>query len=349
MYDIYEDRIREAKTLLPEFTSPYQDYRTYPSSVTPGIRLGLNVIKPLRPGYMLVQLHGWHMSMPKPQRREEPVPDNDYVLVQVDMRGRAFSQGEADCNGLELMDIYDAVQFVRGAYRDWLLDPAVVYLEGGSGGGGNVLAAVNKFPDLFAAASALYGISDYAVWYANDELGEFRDDMDVWIGCTPEQDPERYMARSGLHLAENQRTPLYIAHGDRDDRVPVVQSRLYVERMNRLGRADLVLYDDMEGVGGFGHADNITEEQRARLETNKRLNKERHRVPVEIERRGSFVVGGYLVMKPFRVWLGHVDRLARVTYDLDSAHFLVQAGAPYPYEIVLADGTRLHGTAEVTG
>ncbi|GIP35678.1 hypothetical protein [Paenibacillus sp. J2TS4] len=40
MFDLYEDSMRaDAHRLLPEFTSPYQDFRLYPSSVTPGIRL----------------------------------------------------------------------------------------------------------------------------------------------------------------------------------------------------------------------------------------------------------------------------------------------------------------------
>lgn len=348
MYDIYEDRIRiEAKELLPEFTSPYQDFRIYESSVTPGIRLAINVIKPVKPSYMLVQLHGWHMSMPKPQERHVPYETSDYLIVQVDMRGRAFSQGEPDCNGLELMDIYDAVQFVREQYASWIADESVVYLEGGSGGGGNVLAMVNKFPDLFAAASALYGISDYAVWYSMDEVGEFRDDMDIWIGCLPQDDPERYRSRSGLHLAENQLTPLYMAHGDRDDRVQVVQSRLYAERIHELGRSSLLRYDEMAGVGGFGHGDNMTEDQRARLEIGKRDNKLLHRKPIEIPQQGCFTVGGYLVTKKFQVWLESIDQLAYVTYDWDKGLFTVKAESPYIYEIILQGGATLRGTAEV--
>lgn len=81
---------------------------------------------------------------------------------------------------------------------------------------------VAKFPDLFAAATSLCGISDYAAWYAQDQTGEFRDEMDVWIGCLPEQHKERYAARSGLQLAANVRTPLYMAHGDGDLRFPSV-------------------------------------------------------------------------------------------------------------------------------
>lgn len=348
MYDIYEDRIRiEAKELLSEFTSPYQDLRTYASSVTPGIRLAINVIKPIQVSYILVQLHGWHMSMPRPRERHEPLDGNEYLIVQADMRGRAFSQGEPDCNGLELMDIYDAVQFVREHYANWIVDPSLVYLEGGSGGGGNVLAAVNKFPDLFAAASALYGISDYAVWYGMDSVGEFRDDMDIWVGCKPEGDPERYRARGGLHLAENQLTPLYMAHGDCDDRVQVVQSRLYVGRMRELGRGSLVRYDDMAGVGGFGHGDNMTEEQKTRLEAGKRENKELHRKPIDIPRQGRFAVGGYLVTKQFQLWLGSINQFAYVNYDLAEERFTVQARSPYPYEIVLQSGVKLHGKAEV--
>ncbi len=338
MFEQYEDRIRFRNNEKEEaFRSPYQDFRLYESSVTPGVRLGLNVIKPARAGRMLVQLHGWHMSMPRPQRREVP-GDGPYVVVQVDMRGRAFSEGRPDCNGYELIDIYDAVQFVRAEYRDMLLSPELVFLEGGSGGGGNVLAAVAKFPDLFAAATALYGISDYAAWYEQDRTGEFRDDMDVWIGGRPAEAPECYAARSGIRLAANVRTPLYMAHGDGDVRVPVSHSRLYAEEMRRLGKGELVRYDEWRGVGGEGHLTGATEEQRLRIVEASERNRADHAVPVELPARGRLLVGGFLYTKRFRLHMETKDRFAVLDYDCDLMRAGLTASAPYRYWIEWADG-----------
>ena len=62
-------------------------------------------------------------------------------------------------------------------------------------------------------------MSDYADWFRNDETGEFRDEMLVWIGCTPEQDEEAYRSRSGLTTVRNMLTPAYIVHGETDIRL----------------------------------------------------------------------------------------------------------------------------------
>jgi hypothetical protein len=343
MFAQYEDSERLDKMEgLTEAFSPYQDFRLYPSSVTPGIQLGMNVIKPENPGLLLIQLHGWHMSMPKPQRRDVP-NESTYLIVQVDMRGRAFSQGSADCNGNELVDIYDAVQFVRQEYKDWLLAEEPAYLEGGSGGGGNVLATVAKFPDLFAAASALYGMSDYADWYEQDQTGEFRDEMDVWIGCTPQDDMERYQARSGLHLATNVQTPLYITHGDGDIRVPVTHSRIYVKEMQQLNKGQLVRYDELAGVGDQGHLAHIRPEQSLRVKVESERNRSDHPAPIQLPLQGRLLVGGYVYTKYFKLQLDSVNHLAEVTYDVERREVRLTASAEYPYHLQWADGAVMSG------
>ncbi|MNI11341.1 Prolyl oligopeptidase family protein [compost metagenome] len=346
MFEQYEDQVRlESVTMLPEFQSTYQDLRYYESSVTPGIRLAINIIKPDQPSFLLVQLHGWHMSMPEPQKREEPLPDKPYLVVQVDMRGRVFSEGTPDCNGFELIDIYDAIQFVREHYASLLLDPEVVYLEGGSGGGGNVLAAINKFPDLFAAATALYGIADYAEWYACDRNGEFRDDMDIWIGTPPWESMEPYEARSGAHLVQNQLSPLLLAHGTFDARVPVSHSRLYMKAAELAGKAELIHYIEWPGVGGEGHTDRLPQETLADFIGLRNFHKQFNTIPPLIARKGNFRVGGYLYTKQFVIWLDRVDHTADLTYDLDQQTFMVTAKMPYAYRIKTITGEWIEGTA----
>ncbi|WP_409345056.1 alpha/beta hydrolase family protein [Paenibacillus sp. MBLB4367] len=348
MFDIYEDKIRlEACGRSTAFVSRYQDFRYYGSSVTPGTALAMNVIKPEQPSPMLVQLHGWHMSMPEPCKRESPVAGCRYLVVQVDMRGRAFSEGSPDCNGHELIDIYDAVRFVREQYPDYLSDPGIVHLEGGSGGGGNALAMINKFPDLFASATALYGISDYAEWYAGDRVGEFRDEMDVWIGSPPWNDAERYAARSGAYLAANQLTSLLMAHGSYDERVPVGQSRRYVSAGERAGKEPLIRYVEWPGVGGFEHTERLPDASLQAFEQDKERHRSANARSLEIPRQGVFMIGGYLYTKHFAVHMEHIDCFARLVYDLDEGLFRVTAERPYSFRIELADGTVRNGTASV--
>lgn len=97
--------------------------------------------------------------------------DNGFFAISVAMRGRDGSDGVRDSGGLEIHDIYDAVEAVKSNPKfAKLIDPTNVHITGYSGGGGNVMSALTKFPDSFRAGSAYFGMSDYGYdgakgWY----------------------------------------------------------------------------------------------------------------------------------------------------------------------------------------
>lgn len=325
----FEDTVRGIDT-APDQRNRYSefcDFVYYPSTVTPGVTLAMRVRKPAAPSYILATTHGWHMNIEAFQADLGP---SDSLCVEVDMRGRAWSEGSPDCNGWELFDIIDAVEYVKKAYAPYILDPDVVYFDAGSGGGGNAFALAGKFPDYFAHITAMCGISDYAMWYENDAVGEFRDEMDVWIGDIANRDA--YRSRSGLALVENLCTPMHIIHGETDVRVPSEHSRRYVEAARRLGRGDLVQYWEIPGVGTRSHWGNATPEQLEAIGAFAEAGRAAHRTPVSIPRRGEMAVGGYLVTAAFSVILSDISAFARVRYDLDSGEITV-IGAPDGYTI----------------
>lgn len=334
-YEQFEDRLREEHKdeadRINQY-SPYCDLIYYPSSIHPEIQLAMRVLKPGTPSRILVTTHGWHMSIPPFVHMDQPHSDG-YLTIEVDMRGRAYSGGSADCNGWELLDVIDAVNYVRKHYASCIVDPDVVYFEGGSGGGGNAYAIVGKFPDYFTAATALCGITDYSLWYENDDIGEFRDELDVWIGCTPEENREAYRSRSGIELLPNLLTPLFAVHGDTDARVGVNQARLYMEHARKLGLADRVRYLELPGVGTRDHWGNATPEEMQRVRQESERNRVEHKKPVEIPDRGSFIVAGYLITKKFSVILDSLDHVATVEYDLEHNTFKVTGSRVRHYTI----------------
>lgn len=335
-YELYEDRHREKKQTASNKEnqySPYCDFVYYESSRQPGLQLAARIIKPAQPSYILVGTHGWHMSIPHFKVMEEPDPSELYLRVEVDMRGRAHSDGAPDCNGWELYDVIDAVNYVREHYSEFIINPDIVYFEAGSGGGGNALAIAGKFPDFFAGVTALCGISDYGLWYRDDQIGEFRDEMDIWIGGTPNNNQTAYHSRSGLYLAENLLSPLFIAHGETDIRVPVDHSRLYVERAQQLGKETLVEYMELEGVGTRSHWGNATDTQMALMEERSESNREANRGAIMLPSNGRMVVGGYLFTKQFSIVLESIDQMAIVDYDLTTDTFTVTSSQPCSYTI----------------
>lgn len=92
--------------------------------------------------------------------------DKGFFAVSVAMRQRDGSDGIRDSGGLEIYDIYDAVEAVKEDYCG-LVNPDIVYITGYSGGGGNTMAALCKFPDTFNAGAAFFGMSDYG-YHATD-------------------------------------------------------------------------------------------------------------------------------------------------------------------------------------
>ena len=328
-FERFEDTIRAEKAKTAEKFAPYCDLRLVRSSITPAVTFAVKIYKPEKPSYLVATTHGWHMSIDA--NVEYDKPQSPYLLVEVDMRGRAYSTGTPDCNGLELYDVYDAIRFALQEYKEYLLDEKLIYFEGGSGGGGNALAIAVKFPDLFSAVNAMCPISDYYEWYQTDcELGEFRDEMDVWICPAPENNREAYNSRSGLALMPNLLTSVQICHGTTDIRVPFSLTALYQKRASALNKPVLVYA--MEGVGTREHFGNITPEQYAEMERVCRENISLHRTPISIPRKGSFIVGGYLVTKEFSVFLPSLDKVVTIDYDLDRRE--ITAREPSELEII---------------
>ena len=132
--------------------------RSYRSSVDPELTLWMGIHFPPEPACVLVTAHGWHGDLGSLEALDPP---SEYLVVDVDMRGREYSDGKPDLGGWELQDWIDAVEFALAEYSDFVSDPDCIYAEGGSGAGGNVYALVGKFPDYFSAAVVHAGMSDY--------------------------------------------------------------------------------------------------------------------------------------------------------------------------------------------
>jgi pimeloyl-ACP methyl ester carboxylesterase len=276
---------------------------------------------------MLLWMHGWHGNVKSGHKDNvKSTADERFFRISPEMRGRGDSNGIPDANGWELQDAVDALSAGRTLYSQSVSDVAPS-LQGGSGGGGNVLGILGKFPDLFAGAVCECGVSDYALWYANDSVGEFRDEMEDagWIGGNPHTNPEAYLSRGGRTTAQNLLTPLLLLHGIADLRVPFAQAEAYLDAICRHGKEELVKLLSFPGVGVPDHFGGMTAEMSALRQVRTKEHLHRHSQPPEIPSSGTFIVAGYLRSRPFEVCLESVDQVALLQYDLAAERFSLQA------------------------
>jgi dienelactone hydrolase len=224
----------------------------YPSTITSDAHGPLDLVAELNyddsrsHAPIAVVMHGYSGTTGKlgeVRGNAQHLRDKGFFAVSVAMRQRDGSDGVRDSGGLEIYDIYDAVEAVKADYPG-LVNPEIVYLTGYSGGGGNTLAAVCKFPNAFNAAAAFFGMSDYGYntthgWYYDgasiSHQAQMRTDIgDPALGSTNVTD--RYHARaSNRASANNPYTEIHLFVNASETTCPPVNDTSFVS--NAVSRA----------------------------------------------------------------------------------------------------------------
>lgn len=186
----------------------------------------------------LIQVHGggtnsynngWHPT-------EQWFARQGFVVLAVEYRG---SSGYGrDFAGLSYADWGGGQTRDAVAAGAWLRDqPYIgrVGIYGGSYGGFLTLHSIVAAPDLFAAAADLYGKTNFHTAQANaDRVGRVFVARDYW-GRFADEIPEAMLRASTHHRLAEIKTPLLILHGDRDTRVPPIESAQVAETLARAG------------------------------------------------------------------------------------------------------------------
>ncbi|WP_339474329.1 S9 family peptidase [Pseudomonas fluorescens] len=130
------------------------------------------------------------------------------------------------------VDVEDACAVVDYLARQGLIDGERAFIRGGSAGGYTTLCAL-AFHQVFRAGASLYGVSDpVALARATHKFeGDYLD----WLIGDPEQDTERYAARTPLLHASNIRVPVVFFQGELDAVVVPQQTRDMVTALEQNG------------------------------------------------------------------------------------------------------------------
>ncbi len=173
-----------------------------------------------------------------------------YAVFQPNFRGSSgyghdFMMKAVGGMGLAMQDdLTDAVNFLVEA---GIADPGRVCIVGASYGGYAALMGASKTPELFQCAISFAGISDVGLLRseARDLLygGVAREQLGSGIS--------ELRAVSPAHLVERVEIPILLIHGDDDAVVPVTQSRVMADALNKHDKA----HEYIELEGGSHHLD----------------------------------------------------------------------------------------------
>ena len=365
---------------------------TYPSSVSQDangpldLKAELNYDDAQAQAPIFVVMHGFSPATgnfdnvrPNAQR----LRDSGFFAISVAMRGRDGSDGVRDSGGVEIHDIYDAVEYVKSAFAPWV-DPTHVSITGYSGGGGNVMSALVRFPDTFRVGAGFFGMSDYGhdpleSWYFKGAAASHKAILLADVGDPLSGDPrvaDRYHARASCLAASNNRHSeihLFVNHDEltcppvNDFRFRDLTAGGYSPAETAVALPGTVGQVTVH-VGGLGqwvdfnhngvpdagewqdwphNAPTASQQQAAEGWYLDRLLSGAIPQPV-LDAQGSLVVLGWVRTRPFSLWMGDgQDAVAHLRYAL-SAHL-----KRFEFEVVTLDksltGRLCVETADMSG
>ena len=173
-----------------------------------------------------------------------------YVVLYTNPRG-STSYGYEFANAIHHnypgQDYDDLMSGVDAVIARGYIDPAQLFVTGGSGGG--VLSAwIIGNTDRFAAAAVAKPVINWIshALYSDIPEGVTR----YWFEHMPWEDPDEYWRRSPLSLAGNVTTPTLLLTGEADHRTPIAESEQYYQAL-KLRQVDTALVRVPEASHGI--------------------------------------------------------------------------------------------------
>jgi dipeptidyl aminopeptidase/acylaminoacyl peptidase len=202
------------------------------------------------PGPVLLSFHGGPEAQERPafSANHQAVLAAGISVFAPNIRGSSgFGRGfaHADDRYGRYDGITDVVSCVNHLITTGVADPGRIAVSGRSYGGYLTLAALVRYPDLFAAGVDICGMSDLLTFYR---------DTEPWIAAAavtkygdPEHDQALLEDLSPLPRAARITAPLLVVHGALDTNVPLNEATQIVAALRALGRP--VEYLELAGEG----------------------------------------------------------------------------------------------------
>lgn len=204
------------------------------------------------PGPVVVMFHGGPEAQARPELNAyiQTLVARGVSVFTPNVRGSTgFGRRFASLdNGAKRVDaIRDIAETTRALVSARIADPTRIGIQGQSFGGYMVLAGITAYPDMFAAAVDLYGISDFETYFKGAQPW-IRSIATVEYG-DPASQHALLRQLSPFHRLDAVRTPLLILHGENDRNVPIGESERAHDRLRALGRPVEMIRFAGEGHG----------------------------------------------------------------------------------------------------
>ena len=178
------------------------------------------------------------------------IASQGYAVIQPNFRG---SGGRGDQFvalgqkrwGREMQD--DITDVTYWAYEEGISDPARTCIYGWSYGGYATLAGIVREPELYACAFAMAGVYDLPLMERSGDIRRAESGR-TFIRLAIGDDREDMIARSPAYHVENIVTPLFVAQGRADMRVPLAQYESLLSNLDEAG----IPYDSLL-IANEGH------------------------------------------------------------------------------------------------
>jgi dipeptidyl aminopeptidase/acylaminoacyl peptidase len=176
--------------------------------------------------------------------------DHGLAVVQVNYRGSTGygrTWRDALTGNPGLTELEDIAAVWNRIVEDGIADPERVVISGNSWGGYLTLLGLGLQPKLWALGVAGVPVADYIAAF-EDEMDPLKAYDRALFGATPEEDPDRYIARSPITFASNVSARVLILAGENDPRCPIRQIDNYIVRLEELRRPhEVVRFDAGHG------------------------------------------------------------------------------------------------------
>jgi dipeptidyl aminopeptidase/acylaminoacyl peptidase len=207
---------------------------------------------PARKYPLILEIHGGPFAAYGPNYTTELqlMAAAGYIVLYANPRGSTSYGGEFGNlihHAYPGDDYDDLMSGVDAVIAQGNVDPANLFVTGGSGGGVLTAWIVGK-TDRFRAAVVAKPVINWSSFVLTADISSFF--YKYWFGAQPWEQPEQYWKRSPLSLVGNVKTPTMLLTGEADYRTPISESEQYYQAL-KLRKVDTLLVRIPEASHGM--------------------------------------------------------------------------------------------------